>query len=146
MSGVFIGGMLIFSDVHYTPEQIGGHDARGARSVPRRRTRRRQTTLHHGIAAMVLLWALLVALAKFPPVDAAAGDEHGRRLPRPEQFPRYWLGVFAQFAYVGAQVGVWSFLIRYTQYNFPGTIEKEALRWLPISLACSSPGGSSARC
>ena len=39
------------------------------------------------------------------------------------QFPRYWLGVFAQFAYVGAQVGVWSFLIRYTQFNFPGTSE-----------------------
>ena len=37
-------------------------------------------------------------------------------------FPRYWLGVFAQFAYVGAQVGVWSFLIRYTQFNFPGTL------------------------
>jgi FHS family L-fucose permease-like MFS transporter len=41
--------------------------------------------------------------------------------------------VFAQFAYVGAQVCVWSFLIRYTQHNFPGTLEKEALRWLPIS-------------
>ena len=41
--------------------------------------------------------------------------------------------MFAQFAYVGAQVGVWSFLIRYTQHNFPGTLEKDALRWLPIS-------------
>ena len=40
------------------------------------------------------------------------------------KFPRYWLGVLAQFAYVGAQVGVWSFLIRYTQHNFPGTLGK----------------------
>jgi hypothetical protein len=40
-------------------------------------------------------------------------------------FPRYWLGVFAQFAYVGAQVGV-SFVIRYTQFNTPGTAEKVA--------------------
>ena len=38
--------------------------------------------------------------------------------------------MFAQFAYVGAQVGVWSFLIRYTQHNFPGTTEKSAADFL----------------
>ena len=68
--------------------------------------------------------------AKFPPVDRAQAEGGFAGLAN---FPRYWLGVFAQFAYVGAQVGVWSFLIRYTQHNFPGTVEKDALRWLPIS-------------
>ena len=85
-----------------------------------------------GIACVVLIWALLVAIAKFPPLDAprraddAAPAEGG--FGGLAAFPRYWLGVFAQFAYVGAQVGVWSFLIRYTQHNFPGTVEKVALR------------------
>ena len=49
-------------------------------------------------------------------------------------FPRYWLGVIAQFAYVGAQVGVWSFVIRYTQFNTPGTAEKVAANNLLITL------------
>ena len=43
--------------------------------------------------------------------------------------------MLAQFAYVGAQVGVWSFVIRYTQFNSPGTAEKVAANNLLITLA-----------
>jgi len=67
-------------------------------------------------------------------VDAADGAGSGGGFSGLKQFPRYWLGVFAQFAYVGAQVGVWSFLIRYTQFNFPGTSEKSAAEYLFYSL------------
>jgi FHS family L-fucose permease-like MFS transporter len=35
-------------------------------------------------------------------------------------------GVFAQFCYVGAQVGIWSYTIRYVQAEVPGTPEKTA--------------------
>ena len=42
--------------------------------------------------------------------------------------------MLAQFAYVGAQVGVWSFVIRYTQFNTPGTAEKVAANNLLITL------------
>ena len=83
---------------------------------------------YFGIAFVVLLWAVLVAVAKFPPlarrVDADADAPPPEAFAACSPFPRYWLGVFAQFAYVGAQVGVWSFLIRYTQFNFPGTLGK----------------------
>ena len=89
------------------------------------------------VAAVVLLWALLVGICRFPPL--------ARRLPQDAEssaggfggllaFPRYWLGVLAQFAYVGAQVGVWSFVIRYTQFNTPGTAEKVAANNLLITL------------
>jgi FHS family L-fucose permease-like MFS transporter len=61
--------------------------------------------------------------------DAGAGGFGGLL-----KFPRYWLGVLAQFAYVGAQVGVWSFVIRYTQFNTPGTAEKVAANNLLITL------------
>src|SRR4029078_12071325 len=82
-----------------------------------------------GIACLVLLWALLVAIAKFPPLaqrvaadaDTGAGGFRGLLA-----FRRYWLGVLAQFAYVGAQVGVWSFVIRYTQFTHPRTARKGA--------------------
>jgi FHS family L-fucose permease-like MFS transporter len=134
MLGSYVGGMLIFSDVHYTPEQLQAltPDAFAAFRASELASVKLPYVL---IAAMVIFWGVLVACAKFPPVDrgrSAAGETEGG-FGGLAKFPRYWLGVLAQFAYVGAQVGVWSFLIRYTQHNFPGTLEKDALRWLPIS-------------
>ncbi|HEY6123893.1 MAG TPA: L-fucose:H+ symporter permease [Steroidobacteraceae bacterium] len=134
MAGSTIGGLLIFSDVNYTPEQLQALTPEAFAAF--RATELDAVKLPYiCIAAMVILWALMVSVAKFPPVDrgrGADGEKEGgfRGLSK---FPRYWLGVLAQFAYVGAQVGVWSFLIRYTQHNFPGTLEKDALRWVPIS-------------
>ena len=134
--GVFIGKELILSDHHLTAEQIQGLDA--ASQAAWRTAELDAVKLPYlGIACVVLLWALLVAVAKFPPLarkvdadaDAAAGGFSGLLA-----FPRYWLGVFAQFAYVGAQVGVWSFVIRYTQFNTPGTAEKVAANNLLITL------------
>lgn len=45
-------------------------------------------------------------------------------------------GAIAQFLYVGAQIGVWSFLIRYVQHNLPGTSEQDAADYLFASLVC----------
>jgi FHS family L-fucose permease-like MFS transporter len=134
MMGSYVGGLLIFSDVHYTPEQLQAltPDAFAAFRASELASVKLPYVL---IAAMVIFWGVLVACVKFPPVDrghGVAGEAEGG-FGGLTKFPRYWLGVLAQFAYVGAQVGVWSFLIRYTQHNFPGTLEKDALRWLPIS-------------
>jgi MFS transporter, FHS family, L-fucose permease len=135
MLGSYVGGMLIFSDVHYSPEQLQALTPEAFAAF--RASELDSVKLPYIlIAAMVICWAVLVACARFPPVDRGRGDGNGEAeggFGGLGKFPRYWLGVFAQFAYVGAQVGVWSFLIRYTQHNFPGTLEKDALRWLPIS-------------
>ncbi len=134
MSGSFIGGLLIFSDVNHTPDQLQALTPEAFAAF--RAAELDAVKLPYiCIAAMVLIWAVLVACAKFPPVDRGRGGDAAAEggFRGLSQFPRYWLGVLAQFAYVGAQVGVWSFLIRYTQHNFPGTLEKDALRWLPIS-------------
>ncbi len=133
MMGSSIGGLLIFSDVHHTPEEIAAMTP-AALDAFRTAELAAVKLPYMLIAALVIGWAVLVACVKFPPVDeprdggARAGGFRGLLA-----FPHYWFGVLAQFAYVGAQVGVWSFLIRYTQVNFPGTIEKDALHWLPIS-------------
>jgi FHS family L-fucose permease-like MFS transporter len=134
--GVFIGKELILSDHHLSAEQIQGLDS-AAQAAWRTAELDAVKLPYLGIACVVLLWALLVAVAKFPPLarkveadaDADAGGFSGLLA-----FPRYWLGVFAQFAYVGAQVGVWSFVIRYTQFNTPGTAEKVAANNLLITL------------
>ena len=43
-------------------------------------------------------------------------------------------GVLAQFFYVGAQVGVASFIIRFAQYTIPGLPEKHAANYLKLHL------------
>jgi MFS transporter, FHS family, L-fucose permease len=43
-------------------------------------------------------------------------------------------GVLAQFFYVGAQVGVASFVIRFAQYSMPGLPEKQAANYLKLHL------------
>jgi FHS family L-fucose permease-like MFS transporter len=134
--GVFLGKELILSDHHFTPEQIRAMEP-AAQTAWRAGELAAVKLPYLGIACVVLLWALLVAVAKFPPMaqritadtDSGAGGFRGLLA-----FRRYWLGVLAQFAYVGAQVGVWSFVIRYTQFNTPGTAEKVAANNLIITL------------
>jgi FHS family L-fucose permease-like MFS transporter len=134
--GVFLGKELILSDHALTPEQIRAMEP-AAQATWRAGELAAVKLPYLGIAAVVLLWAVLVAVTKFPPLarrvaaDTDAQDGGFRGLAA---FPRYWLGVLAQFAYVGAQVGVWSFVIRYTQFNTPGTAEKVAANNLIITL------------
>jgi FHS family L-fucose permease-like MFS transporter len=94
------------------------------------------------IAAVVLSWAVLVAITKFPPQAQAprAGDpdQLSMRQSIAALMTRghFMFGVMAQFFYVGAQVGVWSFMIRYAQAEVPGMGEKTAAGYLTASLVC----------
>lgn len=89
------------------------------------------------IALLVLAWALLVLVVKFPRIATqATNDETGswadyKTLLRNGEF---MFGVMAQFFYVGAQVCIWSFLIRYGQEAVPGTGEKTLANYLMGSL------------
>lgn len=133
--GVFVGKELILSDHHLTPADIEAMEP-AARAAWQAAELDAVKLPYLGIACVVLLWAVLVAIAKFPPMarrvkeDATPDGGFAGLLA----FPRYWLGVFAQFAYVGAQVGIWSFVIRYTQVNALGTAEKVAADNLIITL------------
>jgi FHS family L-fucose permease-like MFS transporter len=134
--GVFVGKELILSDGTLGAAQIQAMEP-AARSAWQAAELAAVKLPYMGIACVVLLWALLVGIAKFPPLARRVAQD-----AEPEAggfggllaFPHYWLGVLAQFAYVGAQVGVWSFVIRYTQFNTPGTAEKVAANNLLITL------------
>jgi len=87
------------------------------------------------IAAVVLFWALLLARTPFPPVATEERTTHpitdfGALVRR----PLYLAGVLAQFAYVGAQVGVWSYLIRYVEVALPSLSQRNAAWLLTFSL------------
>jgi FHS family L-fucose permease-like MFS transporter len=100
------------------------------------------------LGGIILLWALAVARVRFPPLQEGAElPEHGvsgqtdagdfRGLLQ----HRYFLfGVVAQFAYVGAQVGIWSFLIRYSQHAVSGLNEQAGATCLMAALVAFMVG------
>ena len=133
--GVFVGKELILSKHTLTSAQIEGMEP-AARAAWQASELAAVKLPYMGIACVVLLCALLVGVTKFPPLAtrSAAEDGDAAGFSGLSKFPRYWFGVLAQFAYVGAQVGVWSFVIRYTQFNTPGTAEDVAANNLLITL------------
>ena len=67
-----------------------------------------------GIAGILLVIWLLVKFTKMPEAsDKTNGLQLGSSLKRLFKNPNYRWSVIAQFFYMGAQIGVWSFSIRY---------------------------------
>ncbi len=90
------------------------------------------------LGLVVLVWALLVLWVKFPAIATQAAKDEGagswadyKSLLANRVF---MFGVTAQFFYVGAQVCIWSYLIRYGQEAVPGTGEKTLADYLLASL------------
>src|ERR1700723_4475585 len=84
------------------------------------------------IAGLFLLVAVMIFLTRLPETEREVKDE-GFALPKLAdalRHPHLAKGVIAQFAYVGAQVGVGSFIIRFAEYLTPGTSDKVAADYL----------------
>jgi MFS transporter, FHS family, L-fucose permease len=87
------------------------------------------------IGVIALLWAVLIATTRLPAAAGArATDGGGAKLLRLVLEPNFALAVVAQFFYVGAQVGVWSYLIRYAQMSVPSMTEQHAADFLTGAL------------
>jgi MFS transporter, FHS family, L-fucose permease len=78
------------------------------------------------ITAIFLLVAVLIYFAHLP--EVTSGNEEGTRmdLGQVRKHPHLIKGVVAQFFYVGAQVGVGSFVIRFVKHTMPQTLERMA--------------------
>jgi MFS transporter, FHS family, L-fucose permease len=90
------------------------------------------------ITALFLAVAVLIYFSDLPEIREDDGEaepeslgEGVRGLWRHKHLVK---GVIAQFFYVGAQVGVASFVIRFAQYSRPGTPEKMAANYLKLHL------------
>ena len=97
------------------------------------------------IAALVLIWALLVASVRFPAAatQAELPDHAGAdsaQYPSLLRNSRFMGAVAAQFCYVGAQVGIWSYLIRYAQVMMPAIDAASAAGFVSVSLALFAVG------
>ncbi len=93
------------------------------------------------IGLIVLAWAGLVALSRFPAQATHSIEDEDNKMGALAAigglFKRghFLLGVVAQFFYVGAQVGIWSFTIRYAQAEIHIT-DKAAATYVSAGLVC----------
>ncbi len=89
------------------------------------------------IAGLFLAVAALIFFSNLPEVreeDEGEIPDAGGGLRGLWPYKHLLKGVLAQFFYVGAQVGVASFVIRFAQYSMPGLPEKQAANFLKLHL------------
>jgi FHS family L-fucose permease-like MFS transporter len=136
IAGIMIGREFILSGNEPTTEELAAMNAQQLEQFYQFESHAVQGP-YLVIGLVVLAWALLVLLIKFPRIATQAADEDTgswadyKTLLRNGEF---MFGVAAQFFYVGAQVCIWSFLIRYGQEAVPGTGEKTLANYLMGSL------------
>jgi FHS family L-fucose permease-like MFS transporter len=141
IAGVFIGKTFILSGIEYTPEELQTMTPQ-AITVWHGREAAAAEMPYIVIGIGVLVWAVLIALTRFPAqaTSHAEGIGNFRRFGELLRRSRYMFGVFAQFCYVGAQVGIWSYTIRYVQAEVAGTSEKTAANLIIAALALFAVG------
>ena len=119
ISGVAIGTTFIFSGVELTPAQVSALKASHRYAVYLQSETLRVVKPYVVLGAVAFILAAIIASVQFPETrssSAAAGKgSRGPRLPHLLRRPFFMFSVVAQFLYVGAQVGTWSYFIQYVQ-------------------------------
>ena len=137
---VVIGKVFIFSGIELQTDQISAMKKAGTYAGYLHNEIMRVKMPYLFIGVVVLVWAVLIALKKFPSIrsEHEDGGDHGhfRDLLKHRNFK---LAVLAQFMYVGAQVGTWSYLIQYVQ-DSTHLPEKPAANYLIASLVAFGVG------
>jgi len=132
-----IGAAFILSGVEYsrtqlsemTPAQLQAYQVTEASTVK---------VPYLIITGLFLAVAVLIFFSNLPEIAEEDGDEEvsvptaGLRGLWP--YKHLLKGALAQFFYVGAQVGVASFVIRFAQFSMPGLPEKHAANYLKLHL------------
>lgn len=139
MTGALIGSQFIFSGVEHSAAQVETMKAAGTYKDYLHTEILRVIPPYMVIGCIILVWAFLIWKVKFPaetdnPVKSTdkSDDGHGH-ISKLLKYPHFLKGILAQFFYVGAQVGTWSFLIQYVK-DFLQKPEKEAGVYLVYTL------------
>jgi FHS family L-fucose permease-like MFS transporter len=117
ITGALVGTIFIFSGVELSSQQVAESQAAHTYQTYLQSETLRVVRPYLIIGLVALFWACLLIRTKFPFIaseqETRAG-EHGsfRHLFSQRHFV---LAVIAQFFYVGAQVGTWSYFISYVQ-------------------------------
>ncbi len=144
IAGVWIGQRFIFSGIEHTPAELAAMSP-AARSAYLMLEATSVQVPYLVIGLGVLAWAVLILSTRFPDVSVVAAEAEAMPAPagaigRLLRDGSFRFALLAQFFYVGAQVGVWSYMIRYVQAALPGTPYRQAANYLFYCLACFMAG------
>lgn len=137
MTGVAAGTLFIFSGTEHSQEKIQAMQTDGTYQAYLQSEIARVGPTYLFIGAIVLVLFFLIWKAKFPTFRNEAGEDEAHQHGKASvllKFPHFKKGVIAQFFYVGAQVGTWSYMIPYIK-DYMMRSEKESGFFLLVSLA-----------
>jgi len=141
ITAVLIGSRFIFSGVELSPAEIAVKQAAHSYQAYLRSETLRVIVPYVILGAVVLFWAILIARTPFPHTgmdQSAAALEHDTSKPLWAR-RHFVFAVIAQFLYVGAQVGSWSYMIQYIM-TYTGLHERSAGYLLTSALAAFTAG------
>ena len=118
ISGVLVGTAFIFSGIELRPEQIHAMKVSHEYNSYLQRETMRVLVPYMVLGCVVFVCALLLARTRFPAETERTLDTSmasGGKFRDLILYPHFVWAVLAQFFYVGAQVGTWSYFIQYVQ-------------------------------
>ncbi len=136
-----IGTVFIFSGIKLNDAQTAAMQTAGTYQAYLHAETLRVVTPYLVLGAIALFWALMIALTKFPAVGSEDTTQNqGVKAAPVRLFQRHFvLAIAAQFLYIGAQVGTWSYFIPYVE-SATGVGDKAAGYMLTGTLACFAIG------
>jgi FHS family L-fucose permease-like MFS transporter len=140
ITGVLLGTYGILSGVELSASKVAEMKAAGTYASYLHGEVLRVVPTYLVLGGVVLLWAVLIGLTKFPPIHSEHedGGDHGS-FGQLFRYPHLWLAVVAQFFYCGAQVSTWSGLFFYVkQYSL--VTERTAFLYLIATLIAFALG------
>ena len=140
IAGVIVGTYFILSGIEHSPAKVEQMRAAGTYAAYLHMEIMRVVPTYIVIGVVVLLFALLIGLTKFPSIqrEHESGGDHGR-FSELFHYPHLWVAVFAEFCYCGAQFATWSAFIFYMK-QYTGVGEREAAWFLTGNLIMMGVG------
>ncbi|HXB95248.1 MAG TPA: L-fucose:H+ symporter permease [Puia sp.] len=129
----YIGANYILSGIEHSKTELDAMQARGTLSAYLQQEANSIKPVYLIIAGVLILVAIAFIFTKLPEIkdtEGAHGTEFSLRVLR---LPHVRWAVIAEFFYVGAQVGVTSFLVRFSRYT-ANIGEKEAGNLLGLAM------------
>ncbi len=136
-----VGTVFIFSGIELNGAETAARRAAGTMQAYLHSETMRVVPTYLILGSVALLWALMVLVTKFP--DTAREDVSREDAGPPRHVSlmqrHFLLAIVAQFLYVGAQVGTWSYFILYVR-SATGVGDKTAGYMLTGTLAAFAVG------
>jgi FHS family L-fucose permease-like MFS transporter len=135
-----VGTISILSGTELSRDELSARRAAGTLQSYLHAETMRVVPTYVVLGSVALLWAVMVAMTKFPDLGVGEPHHHAEKSEHVSLFQRHFvMAVFAQFLYVGAQVGTWSYFILYVR-SATGLGDKAAGYMLTGTLAAFAVG------